>query len=74
MFHIIFGFLSTASMAVFKLLADLGDWITSYPSKPLITFFILIALLQRPIEIFMLICLLASAYRRAKAEKLLGKM
>ena len=71
MFHVIFGFLSTASMAVFKLLADLGDWITSYPSKPLILFFISIALWQRPIEIFLLICLFTSAYRRAKVEKLL---
>ena len=72
MFHIIFGFLSAASMAVFKLLADLGDWITSYPSKPLTLFFILIAILQRPIEIFLLLCLFASAYRRAKVERLIG--
>ncbi len=72
MFHIISGFISVASMAVFKLLADLGDWITSYPSKPLTLFFILIAILQRPIEIFLLICLFASAYRRAKVERLIS--
>ena len=72
MFHIIFGFLSTASMAIFKLLADLGDWITSYPSKSLMFFFILIAILQRPIEIFLLICLFASAYRKAKVERLIS--
>jgi len=73
MFHTIVGFLSTASMVVFKLLADFGDWMTSYPSKPLTIFFILIALMQRPIEIFMLICLFASAYRRAKIEMLVGR-
>ena len=72
MFHVIFGFISVASMAIFRLLADLGDWITSYPSKPLTLFFILIAILQRPIEIFLLLCLFASAYRRAKVERLIG--
>jgi len=72
MFHVIFGFISAASMAIFRLLADLGDWITSYPSKPLTLFFILIAILQRPIEIFLLLCLFASAYRRAKVERLIG--
>jgi len=72
MLHIIFDFISAASMAIFKLLADLGDWITSYPSKPLIIFFILIAILQRPIEMFLLLCLFASAYRKAKIERLLG--
>jgi len=72
MFHIIFGFISAASMAVFKLLADLGDWITSYPSKLLTLFFILIAILQRPVEIFLLICLFASAYRKAKVERLIS--
>jgi len=72
MFHVIFGFISAASMAIFRLLADLGDWITSYPSKLLISFFILIAILERPIEVFLLICLFASAYRKAKVEKLIG--
>lgn len=71
MLHIIFDFLSAASMAVFKLLADLGDWITSYPSKLLIIFFILVAMWQRPVEFFLLLCLFASAYRKAKVEKLL---
>jgi len=59
-------------MAIFKLLADLGDWITSYPSKFLVLFLVFIALWQRPVEIFLLLCLFASAYRRVKIEKLIG--
>jgi len=72
MLYIIHDLISAVLAATFKLLADLGDWITSYPSKPLIIFLILIALMQRPIEIFLLLCLFASAYRKAKVEKLIG--
>ena len=72
MLHIIHDLISAVLTVTFKLLADLGDWITSYPSKPLIIFLILIALMQRPIEIFLLLCLFASAYRKAKVEKLIG--
>lgn len=72
MLHIIIDLISATSLAAFKLLADIGDWITSYPSKLLIIFLIIIAALQRPLEIFLLICLFASAYRRSKVERLIG--
>lgn len=72
MLTLLVGFIRTLGMIISKLFADIGDWITSWPSRLLFMFFIILSLWQRPIEIFLLISLFASAYRRAKVERLLG--